>query len=247
LGAKGSTDRRMGEVWLFLKSVWQYWWAIVGGGAVTMSVAAYERKKKKDVPWPWLVALMAVALLISCFLAWREVHHQSQSQQRDVATLEGDKKALQARLEDRQGEIDRLRDELVRRPFPAKVQIIGPAAAEPKPLAPRELIVTPPKPVVSDQKDAPEAREFTIQTTARIQPTLLAVKCDGEIARGAFRMGDMSYFLLTREGYGEKRTVYWSSFQQPPFDPATPLIVTLMAKKPIRVLKVERRSSPPGP
>lgn len=205
------------------------------------------KNKKAIVPPRVWIAFMSLALLVALFQAWCDQRRVVLAKSLAVEGLEGDKKTLQAKLEAKQGEIDRLRDELVRRPPLAKVEIIGLAAPERTPLAPRELIVSPPKPVVSDQKDAPEAREFTIQTTARIQPTLLAVKCDGEIARGIFRMGDMSYFLLTREGYGEKRTVYWFSFQQPPFDPATPLIVTLMAKKPIRVLKVERRSSPPGP
>jgi len=237
----------LNEVWLFIHAVWVHWTTLLTGVLASVAALALDRLTKLTVPRRVVVALMGLALLVAVFQAWSDQYRAMLAKSLVVEQLDGDKKTLQAKLEEKRAEIDSLRDELVRRPLLAKVQIIGQGAPERKPLAPRELIVTLPKPVASDQKDAPEAIEFTIQTTARVQPTLLAVKCDGEIARGAFRMGDMSYFLLTREGYGEKRTIYWFSFQQPPFDPSTPLVVTLMAKRPIRVLKVEKRSSPPEP
>jgi cell division protein FtsB len=235
------------EVWLFIRAVWSHWTTLLTGGVVSVVALALDHFTKVTVPPRVVVALMSVFLLVALFQAWSDQYRDARDKSLAAERLELDKKTLQARLEAKEDEIDHLRDELVRRPPLAKVQIIEQATPERRPVAPRELIVTGAKPVASDLKDAPEAIEFTIQTTARIQPTLLAVKCDGEITRGTFRMGDVSYFMAVREGYGEGGTVYWFSFQQPPFDPATPLVVMLMAKRPIQVLKIERRSTPPQP
>ena len=120
-----------------------------------MAVAAYERTKKRNLPWPWIVGIMAVALLLSCFLTWRGLYHQTQELTRAKTTLQGDRKALQAKVEAQQGEIGRLSNELSRRPLPT-----------------RELRFVQ-EAVSSDDKDAPYAVRVVIQTNVTSQPTSL--------------------------------------------------------------------------
>jgi len=240
-----------GEFWLFLTSVGDHWWAIVGGGVVSVVIMIVERRRKRDFPWTWLVSIMAVALLISCFQAWRDVYQQlgderatSGQLKTQVARQEKEGTALRADMEAKRDQVSRLTVELSRRPTSPKVQIVAAPVRDPEPPPVRALRFTQ-ESVPSDNKDAPHAIQVTIQTNVTTLPTSLIVSCDAALIAGQFRLSGVTMTVGMYEGYTRDRKGYWIGIKETPFKPETPIVVTLTAKHPIHVRSVE--AGPPIP
>lgn len=62
------------EVLLFAWSVIRYWGALLTGGVIIALIGMWEHFNGEPIHWRVLVAVMALALLVSTFLAWREAY-----------------------------------------------------------------------------------------------------------------------------------------------------------------------------
>jgi len=231
------------EVLLFLRSIGGYWWAIFGGGVVSVGVMLVERRRKRDLPWPWLVGIMSVALLISCFLAWRDVYRENESQRQSIATLTAEKSSLQGEVKALREEMDTKRDEIAHLTAElskgwaqAKIRVVTVPASEPQPPAAQALRFSQEE--VSS--DAPNTVRVTIQNNVTTMPTSLMLTCDTPIVSGEWELAGVVMTVGKYSGYTEDRRGYWIGLKETPFKPETPIVATLTATRRIRVLSVKR-------
>ena len=121
---------------MFLVNVVQHWQSLLTGGLIAMAVFIYEHKKGKSVPWRVLVGIMGLCLFISCYLAWHDEHQNSEALKRDKAKLTSDKGALEARVDEKQNQINQLLSQLgggSRKASPATPQVPGEPTSHPEP------------------------------------------------------------------------------------------------------------------
>lgn len=95
------------DLGLFLFALWDHWQALVTGGLLAVFMMLVERARKKPLSWKVFAAIMAVALLWSCFAAWRDEHaelanlsaqerSETEIVKKEIGGLKGDLKAAQA-------------------------------------------------------------------------------------------------------------------------------------------------------
>jgi len=82
----------------------------------------------------------------------------------------------------------------------------------------------------SNYPDAPHAVKLTIQTNVTMQPTLLLVSCDSEIAQADYRLAGVSVMMGHFWRYTDDRRGYMIDLRETSFRPETPLVVTLSSK-----------------
>jgi hypothetical protein len=93
---------------------------------------------------------------------------------------------------------------------------------------------------------APYAVKVVIQTNVTIPHTSLVVRCNVEVVKADYRMAGTGGFNSSGDGnVDNNKRNYWFFFQEPPFKPETPIVVTLMATQPIHVVSVD--IGPPSP
>ncbi len=64
----------MSDLGFFLLAMWGKWQALLTGGVLAVLVMLIERVRKKPLSWATFGTIMGIALLWSCFLAWRDEH-----------------------------------------------------------------------------------------------------------------------------------------------------------------------------
>ena len=229
------------EIWLFAQAVCQATWALWSGGVVTVALAVCKWRWKKDLHWAWLVTTVAATVLVSSFLAWQDVYHQTQAQQTRIARLaqentrkDGEIKTRQAIAEARQDEIIRLTAALSSRP-----QRPYPPPAEPEPVQGDGLRVTQKSTVRHDSSTV----DATIQADWEMPNVMLEVACnapihgDVEIEAAAFPSCQVNN--VTPIGDQKIRFTIIS----PTLSPRNAYAVTIESKQrtpPIKVLSVHK-------
>ena len=95
--------------WLFFGNVAAHWVALMSGIA-SVIVATYENIREKPIlaRWFWVVAL--VCLAGACDGAWRDEHRNSEVLIGEKLALSAENGSLKAKLDERQREVDWLRD-----------------------------------------------------------------------------------------------------------------------------------------
>lgn len=87
------------SVWVFALSVWHHWEPLVLSGAVGVLIFVYEHRKKEPVSWRLIGYIMAAALLVSCFSAWRDQYTSAEWRGGEVQRLNGVTQAQQSRIQ----------------------------------------------------------------------------------------------------------------------------------------------------
>jgi hypothetical protein len=90
--------------------------------------------------------------------------------------------------------------------------------------------------------ETPYVIQVTIQTDLAFEPTILFIHCDAVFESGSVQ-GGPSIKMNYREGYTDGKTTYVVGFSSPPFEPESPLVITVTSRSPIRVKGVERKYS----
>lgn len=67
----------MTEFLKFGSEVFSHWQSLLTGGIIAVAILIYESLAKKSLTWRALLYVMGLALLISCFLAWRDEFHRA--------------------------------------------------------------------------------------------------------------------------------------------------------------------------
>jgi hypothetical protein len=103
------------EFWMFIVNVLSNWQAIVTGGVIAVAILLIEHKINRNLTWKFLWYILGVALFVSCFLAWHDEHHNAEELKVEKSDLISQRNTLQVKVDDKQQEIDHLRDELANR------------------------------------------------------------------------------------------------------------------------------------
>lgn len=101
---------------MFIVNVLANWQAIVTGGVIAVVILLIEHRLNRNLTWKVLWYVLGGALFVSCFLAWHDEHHNAEVLKGEKSNLTSDRNVLQAKLDDKQHEVDRLRDALAGRP-----------------------------------------------------------------------------------------------------------------------------------
>jgi hypothetical protein len=96
-------------LWLFLDDLFHQI-LFYFGGVLAMLIFMWEKWRKKDVPWKWIAAFFLFCLFVSCFQAWIDEHHNSETIIGEKSKLVSDNWTLQNKLDNKQLEVDWLRD-----------------------------------------------------------------------------------------------------------------------------------------
>jgi hypothetical protein len=96
--------------------------------------------------------------------------------------------------------------------------------------------------VPSQRNDAPYAIEVTVQVQANVSPFGLAFIADQPLAGGTFTGTRFSAFSMSLEGTLNEAPdrSYWFHFEAPAVTPQSPLLVTLFAKQPFKIIRAAR-------
>lgn len=87
-------------VWIFLLLVWKHWEPLVLGGVVGVIVLVLEHRTKKPIRWKFLGYIMLVALLMSCFRAWREEYASAEWRGHEISRLQGVVQTKDSQIQD---------------------------------------------------------------------------------------------------------------------------------------------------
>lgn len=227
------------EIWVFAINVIRHWGSLLTGGAIAVAILFIEHWTKKNITWRTFLYAVGAAMFMSCFLAWNDEHHNAEVLKAEKSQLSSDKVVLQLRLDDKQSEIDGLRDELTKRPPP------GPSsrASFEEPLTKGGIIINS-RNFPSADSEAPYGLEITIQAKSEIQPTKLLLDFDHRIERehASWKLSGTSpqeaSFII---GTGEPPLApnqYFVGFSQPAFLPKTPVVVTVLSKTPLHLKRI---------
>ena len=63
------------ELWMFISTFGHHYLSLFTGGLLAFAIFLFEHKKSRSIPWRTIVILMVVAVLVSCFQAWRDEYH----------------------------------------------------------------------------------------------------------------------------------------------------------------------------
>ncbi|HEX8136449.1 MAG TPA: hypothetical protein VF544_02555 [Pyrinomonadaceae bacterium] len=74
------------DLWAFILAVLSNWVALMSGGIISVSLALWERHRKKNIPSKWYWALIAFFfVLLATFLAWRNERATLTQTQKELA------------------------------------------------------------------------------------------------------------------------------------------------------------------
>jgi glucose-6-phosphate-specific signal transduction histidine kinase len=86
-------------IWPFVGNVVAHWLSLLTGGIIAFAMLFYERYSKKSISWRRFRAIMALAVSLSCFQAWSDVHRNSEVLKLEKAALTSQLAHSQASLE----------------------------------------------------------------------------------------------------------------------------------------------------
>lgn len=104
----------IGEFWMFVFNTLAHWQSLLTGGIIALFILFVEHYKRKSISWRALLLIMGISLFISSFLAWRDEHQNSEILKVENAKLVGDRNVLQAKVEEKQNEIEQIRRQELR-------------------------------------------------------------------------------------------------------------------------------------
>jgi hypothetical protein len=104
------------EFWMFVVNVLANWQTLLTGGFIAATIFLVEHKMNRNVPWKVIGYVLGGALFLSCFLAWHDEHHNAEVLKVEKYNLTSQRNSLQVKVDDKQQEVDHLRDELANRP-----------------------------------------------------------------------------------------------------------------------------------
>ena len=111
----------------FLSAVAAQWMLLVGGLAITLISLLVERRREKEISWPWYRRLMLACLAVAVFLAWQEKHHA-------LTVADTARQTANTQLADANKEIEKLRHQQ-----PLKVEVQQESATQAAELARRQM------------------------------------------------------------------------------------------------------------
>jgi septal ring factor EnvC (AmiA/AmiB activator) len=103
------------RLWIFVLAVWHHWEPLVLGGVVGVVIFLYEHRKKEPIPWRLIGYIIAAALLVSCFSAWKDQYTSAEWRGAEIGRLTT---LLQAKND----QIGQLQDELRQKDRPIVLQ-----------------------------------------------------------------------------------------------------------------------------
>jgi hypothetical protein len=96
-------------LWLFLDDLFHQI-LFYFGTVLAMLIFVWERLREKNVSLKWIAAFSLFCLFVSCFQAWIDEHHNSETLIEEKSKLVSEKWSLQNKLDNKQLEVDWLRD-----------------------------------------------------------------------------------------------------------------------------------------
>jgi hypothetical protein len=225
------------ELWMFLVNFFCHWGSLLTSGAFAVLLMIYEHWKNRNITWRNFILIMGLGLFVSCFLAWRDEHHNSEVLKLQKSDLTDKRNVLQARLDASQDEVAHLRDELSRRPPAARVEVIRPLKPEPlKPIERDELRAIPEE-IPSGRNDAPFGLKVTIQSDKEIPQPTIEIECDNEITDGTVQAGMSAMAAMNVYTIGNR---FRFTGVSPALSPGQPYTVILAGKQHLKLKAVRR-------
>lgn len=222
-----------------------------------------ERKESPMMHKRWRIAFIVVAVAYTA-IAWWQIKVSDSSADRDrrnaiqetsdrvakevndknaqtIDDLKGKINTLQDQLADAQKEIKRIgSSNIVTGKNPVKVEVTnGSKMAEAPPAVVQHVHISQ-RQVPSTRDDAPYGLEVTLQTDVMQQPTAFVIECDADITEGSFYVTGSTMMTNIHRGVLDNKKQFYFSFGTPPFTPQAPIVVTLLAKTPIKATRVMR-------
>ena len=102
------------DMFVFVSGLYAHWAALFGGTILSVAIMYVEYRRNKKILWRHIVWVMLAALVISCFLTWRDEYRRAESSGTEVARLNGVIQTLGDRREDNAKDRNGLAD-LIRR------------------------------------------------------------------------------------------------------------------------------------
>lgn len=194
---------------------------------------------KHDLHWAWFAVAIVVPLLVSCFVAWRGVHRQTQDQQVSIEQLTSDNADLQAKAVEQRDEITRLTAELARRPSLPDLNVTVASPQKPAPMiwwSPKSLPATP------GAKGQDYSVEVTIGSDTELVQAELRLECSTPVDSIECTMPEWDNYNPKISGSDVKLEL-----GSPKLSPRHPWIFAVHARKPIRILALHWLGGPPTP
>lgn len=223
-----------------------------------------ERKESPMMHKRWRIGFIVGAVAYTA-IAWWQIKVSASSADRDrrnairetsdrvakdvndknaqtIDDLKGKINTLQGQLADAQKEIKRIgSSNIVTGKNPVKVEVTnGSKMAEAPPPAVVQHVHISQRQVPSTRDDAPYGLEVTLQTDVMQQPSAFVIECDADITDGNFYVTGNMVITNERSGVLDNKKQFYFSFGTPPFTPQAPIVVTLVAKTPIKATRVMR-------
>lgn len=99
--------------------------------------------------------------------------------------------------------------------------------------------------VPSSRTDMPYSLELTVRVSAIVQPFGLILTGDGVVDDLDFQVPGEGVYRMVLKGHIKGRPdQYYVGFESPAVSPQSPVVITLLAKHPIRISKIERAYIP---
>ena len=80
------------------------------GGVVSMLMLLWEKFRERPIQWRLIGAFFLFCLFVSCFQVWIDEHHNAETLIEQKAKLASENDQLQTKLDNKQNEVDWLRD-----------------------------------------------------------------------------------------------------------------------------------------
>jgi len=257
----------LSDILIFLSALWQHASGFVtcaGVGVVTLIV---EHFTKWRIPRRLVSTVVLGALLLACFLAWRDMYSRSEASGKQVADLkeqvaksEGKRETLEAQRDaayqqrdaayqqrdTKQSETDFLRDQVLKKlaEQPPSLRVLSPG-----PLPP---VIGGKVEVVRQENVRPSAPggKYALETTLRakvdLDPAWFWVKCDGPIDDTSCHFMDGSPISALHRYYSADRKTVWIHFESPAFTVERSLKVLLTGPTAFRAVRTDEGRPPAG-
>ena len=241
----------LGEAFHFALALWRHGSALVTCAGVGVITLALDYFTKWKLPRRFVASVVLGALLIACFLAWRDEYRETEVQADRIAALSADKTSLQREKADLRKERDRLQAQVTTLTeglarAQEKARSIASAAPPPPPLPQKGIIIVRQTDMPPSADESLRVREVVLRTKADLQPAWLVLKCDAPIRAVTYYLASGANVGTQGKYYSADRKTVWFHFATPAFTVEDSLIVRLTGSEPIRALDADEQHPPPG-